>query len=216
MTSMGATSAWRCPGCPALAPRRPCTPARAVFAYGGSDEGRRSELPEFCCKRASSTLIRASSALICACCCWSTSSRCTTTWGTSSGVCSNWWHLAEALLEAGENSPPHPLMSAIGGFFSSQVPTEQSASVISAPLPPPMQPPPGAARRSSPWRGTGRWRWIARRGPVPAGRSWQTACRGRGGSGRRAGDDIGQRGVEVGRFRQRIHGVAGIVRTHGA
>lgn len=39
---------------------------------------------------------------------------------------------------------------------------------------------------------------------------------GEGIADRRAGDDILQRGIELGRLRQRIHGIARIMRAHGA
>src|SRR6266849_1892939 len=58
---------------------------------------------------------------------------------------------------------------------------------IIMPPPAPAPPPPGGARRSSPCRGTARWPRLARHGPAPAGRSWHRACRGPGGSERRAG-----------------------------
>src|SRR5262252_6044845 len=66
-----------------------------------------------------------------------------------------------------------------------------SGDIILAFIAPPLAlapPPPAGARTSSPWRDTSRWPWTAQHGPAAAGRSWHTACPGRGGSGPRARD----------------------------
>ncbi len=82
MTSVGASRAGRGPGWPGLAPGVPRVPERtARCAYGGADEGGRSELPECRARRASSAVIRAA-------CCWMTASRGMINGCTTRGVCS--------------------------------------------------------------------------------------------------------------------------------
>jgi hypothetical protein len=78
---------------------------------------------------------------------------------------------------------------------------------ITAPPPTLVPPPPAAARRSSPWRGTARWRLRVRCALAPAGRAWHTTCRGHGGSEPGAGacpaPQRGQGPVSSGRWRAR-------------
>ena len=78
MTSVGASSAWRCPGCPGFAPGVLCVvEEEGLVTNGGSDEGGRSELREVWDSRASSAAIRTA-------CCWMTASSWMINWHTTS------------------------------------------------------------------------------------------------------------------------------------
>jgi hypothetical protein len=83
--SVGANSAWRCPGCPGFAPGVPVVVEEEGFVtHGGSEEGGRSELREVWDSRASSAAIRAV-------CCWMTASSWMINWRITSSV---WSQLA--------------------------------------------------------------------------------------------------------------------------